>query len=123
MSNATVGARPAAPDGDPLVAQITELACAAVRAWRKEAPFGSAILLAIPDSLIDQWATRWAPLERAVALTAARIVFAEMRDEMRDEIREVVCEACRAELDAADLATIACTAEHGGTRPTGKPAR
>ena len=32
MSNATVGARPAAPDGDPLVAQITELACAAVRA-------------------------------------------------------------------------------------------
>lgn len=75
-----------AAGADPLVARLKEVLCAAVRGWRKQAPFGSALLVAIPDRLIDEIATRVAPL-----------------------LRDLTREAVRAELDAVDLAVIART--------------
>lgn len=72
---------------DPLAARLREVLCAAVRGWRKSAPFGSALLVAVPDRLIDEVAARLAPV-----------------------LRDVTREAVRAELDAADLAVVAETA-------------
>lgn len=100
-------ARPTA-DPDPLVPRLKELLCAALRSWRKSAPFGSALLVAVPDRLIDEIAVRWAPVERDVAHAA-------VEDVMRsDEFRRLLRRAVRAELaDADDLAVIART----GTNP------
>lgn len=72
------------PADDPLVPRLRELLCAAVRDWRKSAPFGAAFVFATPDRLIDEVAARLAPV-----------------------LRDVTREAVRAEAAAADLALIA----------------
>lgn len=55
---------------DPLVAALREVLCAAVRAWRKSAPFGTALVAVVPDKLIDEIAARLAPIMRGLVREA-----------------------------------------------------